>query len=95
MNKKTNIKGRKKPATKKGQKTLNSYGKSRTKAKAKRNLTPADRAAFRGNALKGTSKWKATPPTRRRQERDLAHHKWGFNGKSPNTTTRKYKGGSK
>ena len=34
-----------------------------------------------------------TRSERRRLERDLDHHKWGFSGKSPNTTKRKYKGG--
>lgn len=92
MNKK-NINGKKKPGTKKIQKTLNSYGKA--KSKSKRNLTPADRMKYRGNAMKGTQKWKNTPPATRRAERDLAHHKWGFNGKSPNTAPRKYKGGKK
>ena len=62
-------------------------------AKVQRHYSRADRRKFSQNAKKGTKKWHNTKPSTRRLERDLGHHKWGFNGKSPNTTKRKYKGG--
>ena len=49
------------------------------------------RKADHRNAMKGVRIWHKTSPTRRRIERDLGHHRWGFSGKSPNTRKRKYK----
>ena len=56
------------------------------KAEVQRHYTRSDRRKFSQNAKKGTKIWHKTSPERRRLER-------GFNGKSPNTTKRKYKGG--
>ena len=64
-------------------------------AKVQRHYSRADRRKFSQNAKKGTKIWHKTSPERRRLERDLGHHRWGFNGKSPHTTKRKYKGGRK
>ena len=63
------------------------------KAEVQRHYTRSDRRKFSQNAKKGTKIWHKTSPERRRLERDLDQRKWGFNGKSPNTTKRKYKGG--
>ncbi len=57
----------------------------------KRKITKKDRKIYRGNALKGTQKWKKTPAGARKAERVRKNHGWGFDGKSPNTKKRTYK----
>ena len=60
------------------------------KKKRERKITAHDRMVDRKNALRGTEKWRSQSPSLRRMERMRATHGWGFEGRSPNTKSRKY-----
>ena len=61
----------------------NSKGGDKKMVEKKRKITKKDRKIYRGNALKGTEKWKRTPTGARKAERVRKNHGWGFDGKKP------------
>jgi len=59
---------------------------------AKRKISAKGRKKLRKNAMKGVRKWEKMSHKKRVATRKAKPHNWGFDGKSPRTRKRKYKG---
>jgi hypothetical protein len=60
--------------------------------KIKRKISAKGRKKLRKNAMKGVRKWERMSHKKRVAARKAKPHNWGFEGKSPRTRPRKYKG---
>jgi len=60
--------------------------------KIKRKISAKGRKKLRKNAMKGVRKWERMSHKKRVAARKAKPHNWGFDGKSPRTRPRKYKG---